>query len=89
MADTLKHSRSRRKRVDRPRLVVPWPDREDYDGETAQLVRTVEDGWDWAFPGWQWIADSINAEYGNNRTAAACRAKYERELSRHNGKDQP
>jgi hypothetical protein len=62
------------------RLVVPWPDYTDYDGETAQLMRTVDQDWCWKFPGWKWVADQINAEYGNNRTAEACRKKWDVEI---------
>jgi hypothetical protein len=61
----------------------PWPSVDEYDGESAQLMRTVEHGWDCQFPGWQWVADEINDEYGNDRSAAACRSKWVR-LSRHN-----
>ncbi|MBC8125819.1 MAG: hypothetical protein H8M99_01545 [Gloeobacteraceae cyanobacterium ES-bin-144] len=60
------------------RLVVPWPDSEDYDGETAQLMRTCEH--DWPTARWQWVADQINAEYGNNRSAEACRKKWDVEI---------
>jgi hypothetical protein len=70
------------------RLVVPWPDEDDYDGETAQLYRTVDQDWSFQFPGWKWVANQINAEYGNNRTAAACRSKWIRwvkaQFIRHN-----
>jgi hypothetical protein len=74
--------------VGQPRLVVPWPDEDDYDGETAQLYRTVDQDWSFQFPGWKWVANQINAEYGNNRTAAACRSKWIRwvkaQFIRHN-----
>ena len=67
---------------------MPWPDEDDYDGETAQLYRTVDQDWSFQFPGWKWVANQINAEYGNNRTAAACRSKWIRwvkaQFIRHN-----
>ena len=81
--------------VGQPRLVVPWPDENEYDGETAQLYRTVDQDWSFQFPGWQWVANQINAEYGNNRTAAACSSKWMRwvnaQFIRHNaiGEAQP
>lgn len=79
--------------VGKLRLVVPWPDEDDYDGETAQLYRTVDQDWSFQFPGWQWVANQINAEYGNNRTAAACRSKWMRwvrsQFIRHNSQAAP
>ena len=65
-------------------MTKPWPDVNDYDGESAQLLRTVEHGWDCQFPGWQWVADVTNDEYGNDRTAASCRSKWARLSYRHN-----
>lgn len=50
------------------------------DGELEQLDQLVNNGWAWQFPGWQWVADRINEEFGNNRTAQACRMKCKRAL---------
>ena len=56
----------------------PWPSADDYDNETCDLIQIVDHGWDFQWPGWQWVANRLNARYGNNRTAAACRAKFAR-----------
>ena len=67
--------------AEQPRRVhglVSWPPRREIDGETHQLVYLVEADWSWSWPGWQHIADKLNAEYGNNRSAQSCRAKYDR-----------
>ena len=45
------------------------------DGELEQLDELVHNAWCWQFPGWQWVADRLNEEYKNNRTANACRLK--------------
>lgn len=42
--------------------------------EKAELKRWLETGWDWHFPGYNQAALHINGIFGNNRTAAACRA---------------
>ena len=55
-----------------------WPPLCETDGETDQLVYLVEEGWAWQWPGWGWVAATLNNEYGNNRTPQACRAKYDR-----------
>lgn len=55
-----------------------WPDRADVDGETAQLLWLVNDGWQWNWPGWAWVAKALNDDYGKNRSASACRLKYKR-----------
>ena len=39
------------------------------DGELEQLDELVHNAWCWQFPGWQWVADRLNEEYKNNRTA--------------------
>jgi hypothetical protein len=57
---------------------VSWPPYDEIDGETQQLMYLVEEDWYWAWPGWQHIADRLNAEYGNKRTPQSCRAKYGR-----------
>ena len=57
---------------------ICWPPLGTIDGETDQLVYYVEAGWCWQWPGWEWVAASLNDEYGNNRTPQACRAKYGR-----------
>jgi len=58
--------------------LVGWPPLDEIDGETKQRVYLVEADWAWAWPGWKHVADKLNAEYGNNRTAKSCRAKYAR-----------
>ena len=74
-----KQATTKRGRVSRTlNLLVSWPPVDEIDGETKQLVYLVEAAWSWAWPGWQWVADHLNSEYGNNRTAQACRAKYRR-----------
>ena len=55
-----------------------WPPVGQLDCETDQLVYLVEAGWAWQWPGWKWVAATLNSEYGNNRTPQACRAKYDR-----------
>ena len=55
-----------------------WSPKNEIDGEAEQLVYLVDNGWAWQWPGWQWVADRLNAEYHNNRTAATCRRKYVR-----------
>ena len=55
---------------------ICWPPIGRTDGETDQLVYLVEAEWAWQWPGWAWVASSLNNEYGNKRTPQACRAKY-------------
>ncbi len=55
---------------------MKWPDKEGTDGETEALMDLVINGWSWEWPGWRWVANQINSEYGNNRTPAACRNKF-------------
>jgi len=55
-----------------------WPPIDEIDGETEYLVYLVEAGWCWSYPGWEWVANSLNKHHGNNRTPQACRAKYNR-----------
>ena len=55
-----------------------WLDISCVDGETEQLVQLVENGWSWQWPGWEWVADTLNSEFSNSRTASACRNKYNR-----------
>ena len=50
--------------------------RNDHDSELDDLCKLVEDGWAWQWPGWKWVAKSLNHWHGNHRTPAACRAKY-------------
>jgi hypothetical protein len=47
------------------------------DGETEQLVALVEEGWEWIWPGWEEIAESLNKKYSNDRTAVECQEKYD------------
>lgn len=42
--------------------------------EKQELKRWLESGWDWHFPGYKQAALHINSQFGNNRTAAACKA---------------
>ena len=56
---------------------IKWPDISEIDGETESLEAIVEGrGWDWEWPGWKWVAYKLNYEYKNNRSADACRHKY-------------
>jgi len=57
---------------------MKWPDKNEIDGETMELINIVENGWDWNWPGWEWVASALNREYCNNRSASSCRNKYER-----------
>ena len=61
-----------------------WPPRDEIDGETEHLVYLADDGWCWEWPGWKWVATTLNGEYGNNRTPEACRAKYNRIMRKAN-----
>lgn len=54
---------------------MKW-DKVNEDGECDQLLTLVEVGWDWQWPGWSWVAKSLNRDFGNNRSASACRNKY-------------
>lgn len=40
------------------------------ESEIEELKQIVNGGWDWYFPGWEWVAMSFP-----NRTAEACRKK--------------
>ena len=55
-----------------------WPALGEFEGETHELQYLVDQGWCWNWPGWEWVAKSLNAIYGNGRSAAACRQKYNR-----------
>ena len=63
-----------------------WPSLNEIDGETQQLVYLVEAGWAWQWPGWEWVAATLNGEYGNDRTPQACRSKYVRIMREANEK---
>lgn len=65
----------------RPTCSRWWSDPDTLEGEVERLVYFVEDDWCWAWPGWKWVADRLNSEFGNGRTPQACRAKYARILS--------
>ena len=54
-------------------MAKPWPklDEDNSMNESARLFYLRERDW-----GWQWIADTLNREYGNHRTANECRSKY-------------
>ena len=55
---------------------MKWDSGIDYDLD--ELVYLVETEWDCQWPGWRWVADRLNAEYGTTRSPAECRAKYAR-----------
>ena len=56
--------------------IVKWPDKNEIGGETEALMNLVDNGWDWEWPGWPWVAKRLNYEYHNNRTQHSCRHKY-------------
>lgn len=51
-------------------MVATWS-----EPELEQLEYHAEENWAWQFPGWKWVAERVNSEFGNSRTAAACRAR--------------
>jgi len=53
----------------------------EIDSEVNFLIYLVEEGWNWQWPGWNWVANRLNYRYKNNRTATACRQKYVRIIS--------
>ncbi|GAG76942.1 unnamed protein product, partial [marine sediment metagenome] len=55
-----------------------WDDINEIDGETSNLVNLVLNGWDWQWPGWGWVAATLNKDHGNDRSPGACRKKYDR-----------
>ena len=55
-------------KIKRPEWVRPWSDEEIND-----LVEMVFAGRQSGWPGWQRIADRLNAKYQNSRTIEACR----------------
>jgi hypothetical protein len=57
---------------------MKWCPLNEVDGETSELLHLVENGWSWEWPGWYWVAVSLNNEYGNDRSANSCRNKYKR-----------
>lgn len=59
-------------------MSIKWPSPDEIDGETEQLLHLVYNGWCWQWPGWNWVAVQLNDEFANNRTAGACRKKFER-----------
>ena len=61
---------------------MDWPPVTKIDGETEALKQLVENGWAWQWPGWKWVADSLNKEFENARTPVACRLKYKSLLER-------
>ena len=57
--------------------IVRWNgSRNDQVSEVWELCNLVEDGWAWQWPGWEWVAKTLNRWHKNNRTASSCRAKY-------------
>lgn len=84
MTDTIKESNNRDDYSRSHDLAgsAPWCGSEDeIDSEVYELVHLVEEGWAWQWPGWQWVADRLNHWHKNDRTASACRQKYNRVLS--------
>jgi hypothetical protein len=57
---------------------MKW-DKRHTEGETDYLMETVYNGWAWKWPGFGWIAKIINIEFNNNRSANACRHKFNRQ----------
>jgi len=58
-------------------MKTKWDHYDDFE-ETYDLLALVDSGWAWEWPGWAWVADKLNDEHGNNRSAAACKGRYER-----------
>ena len=58
---------------------MKWPNKNEVDGETQQLIYLVTNGWSWQWPGWSWVAKMLNDEYKKNRSPASCRSKFYRE----------
>jgi hypothetical protein len=59
---------------------VSWPEEDEhdfYENETSHL-RTLVDACDLEWKGWPNIAKKLNAAHGNNRSATACRKKWNR-----------
>jgi len=63
-----------------------WGNPEDIDSEYYKLVGLVLHGWDWNWPGWAWVANSLNREYGNNRSIKACMQKFYKYEKRRNNR---
>jgi hypothetical protein len=57
---------------------MKWCSINEVDGETERLLYLVENEWSWEWPGWNWVAESLNSEFGNDRSANSCRNKYKR-----------
>lgn len=58
---------------------APWGGSEsEIDSEVHYLVHLVEEGWAWQWPGWKWVARSLNYWHKKDRSAEACRKKYGR-----------
>jgi len=60
--------------------LIRWSPYDEADSESKQLIYLVQDGWDWNWPGWDWIARRLNEEFNNNRSANSCRLKYKKYL---------
>ena len=43
------------------------------EDEIKELKRICDVGWDYYFPGYDWVASLLNDKFGNNRTASSCR----------------
>lgn len=61
---------------------MKWPNINEIDSETQYLMYLVYNGWDFHWPGWVWVSNRLNAEYGNNRSVEACRKKFDREYEK-------
>ena len=44
--------------------------------ELEELDEIVSNDWCWQFPGWKWVADTLQGRCGNKRTPSACRYQY-------------
>jgi len=60
----------------------------EIDGELEQLDELVSNGWCWQWPGWKWVANRLNEEFGNGRTPSACRNRYIKIYSKSNAAGQ-
>jgi len=44
--------------------------------ELEELDEIVSNDWCWAWPGWKWVANTLNGRCGHRRTASQCRYQY-------------
>jgi len=43
---------------------------------SEELDEIVSNDWCWQWPGWNWVANTLNARMGTKYSASACRTKY-------------